>query len=173
MSKRALAWAVVIALSGVTAAAAGSPEAERSGKEAFGSFSGEILPVLYVKDVLKSVAFYTEKLGFALDHFHDAETGESVPEWTKEAPPIYAEMRAGDQKFALHRASDPEGLRVGGTRLYFGMTNVEEHHRIVKERGVAAGEPSRMPWMTMFSVTDPDGHEIFFFTRPEDRVPGD
>jgi len=170
MSHRVTSLLLAALLAGGTALAA-DPDPGGGNPAGFGSFTGEILPVLYVKDVLKSVAFYTDELGFGLDHFHDYETGESVPAWTKKEPPIYAEMRAGDQKFALHRASDPEALRVGGTRIYVGVTDVEEHYELVKARGAAPGELKKMPWMAMFSVTDPDGHDIYFFTRPEDSAP--
>jgi uncharacterized glyoxalase superfamily protein PhnB len=130
-------------------------------------FTGEILPVFYARDVLKSVDFYSRQLGFQLNHFHDYESGESVPTWDKPNPPIYAELDAGGQKFAIHRASVPESLTVSGMRHYFGVRDVDQHYRSVKRNGVDVGELLDRPWMRMFSVVDPDGHRIFFFTRPE------
>lgn len=131
-------------------------------------FTGEVLPVLYVRDVMASVDFYVDSLGFVCHHFFDHINGGSVTEWTYEKPPIYAEMRAGDQKFALHLASKPDSLTVGGTRHYFSVSDVQEHHRILTSRGVEVGELIERPWMHMFRVEDPDGHELYIFTRPEE-----
>lgn len=131
-------------------------------------FTGEVLPVFYVRDVLKSVTFYVDSLGFVCHHFFDHITGGSTLHWTYDEPPLYAEMRAGNQKFALHRASKPDSLQVSGCRHYFSVANVQEHYRILKEKGVKVGELIERPWMHMFRVEDPDGHEIFIFTRPEE-----
>ena len=130
------------------------------------NFDGEVLPVFYVRDVLASVAFYVDTLGFVCHHYFDHINGGSVFEWTYDEPPIYAEMRAGNQKFALHQASNPDSLVVGGTRHYFGVTDVREHHRKVAAMGVKVGDLIERPWMHMYRVVDPDGHELFIFTRP-------
>ncbi len=132
------------------------------------SFTGEVLPVFYVRDVLASVEFYVDKLGFVCHHYYDHISGGSVVKWVYDEPPIYAEMRAGDQKFALHLASKPDSLMVGGTRHYFSVSDVREHHRLVRQRGVDAGDLVERPWMNMFRVLDPDGHELYIFTRPPD-----
>jgi uncharacterized glyoxalase superfamily protein PhnB len=133
------------------------------------AFTGEILPVFYVSDVLRSVAFYTQKLGFVCDHFFDQETGGSVKTWTKSVKPIYAEMRSGEHKFALHLTPKPDSFHLGGMIHYFGVKDVRAHFNWVKSQGVEVGELKERPWMNMFSVTDPDGHMLYFFTRPEDQ----
>jgi catechol 2,3-dioxygenase-like lactoylglutathione lyase family enzyme len=129
-------------------------------------FTGGILPVFYVRDVLASVAFWRDSLGFECHHFYDYESGGSVKTWTKDIPAIYAEMRAGPLKFAIHRANPPDSLRVGGMIHYFEVTDVYRQHEELTRRGVRVGELQEKPWMNMFEVTDPDGHRIFFFTRP-------
>lgn len=133
-------------------------------------FTGEVLPVLYVHDVLRSVTYYVDTLGFVCHHFFDHISGGSTYEWTYDEPPIYAEMRAGDQKFALHRASQPESLSVSGTRHYFSVADVREHYRLIKGLGLEVGELIERPWMHMFHIEDPDGHEVYIFTRPEDMT---
>jgi catechol 2,3-dioxygenase-like lactoylglutathione lyase family enzyme len=130
-------------------------------------FTSEILPVLYVKDVLRSVEFYRDSLGFDLHSYYDYELGKEVKKWTKDTPAIYAGMGAGDQKFALHRPGDPDTLAVGGARYYFGVEDVRAHRQRLIERGVDVSEIFVRPWMTMFAVEDPEGRLIFFFTRPE------
>lgn len=132
-------------------------------------FDGEILPVFYVRDVLRSVAFYVDSLGFVCDHYFDHINGGSVTKWTYDEPPLYAEMRAGQQKFALHRTSNPDSLIVGGTRTYFGVTDVREHRRVVTSKGLRVGDLIERPWMNMYRVVDPDGHELYIFTRPPEN----
>ena len=56
--------------------------------EAFGDFTGEILPVFYVSDSRVSEDFY-RRLGFTVTSYYDYDAGESVTEWTKETLPIY------------------------------------------------------------------------------------
>ena len=129
-----------------------------------GRFTGEILPVFYVTDVLKSVEFY-RAVGFEFHHFFDYSEGERVPEWTKEEAPIWAEMAAGPQTFGIHRIAKDKELIVGGMRHYFLVEDVDRHYRLVQASGIEPGEMIDKPWMKMFSVTDPDGHEIFFGTE--------
>ena len=131
-------------------------------------FTGEVLPVLYVRDVLKSVSFYVDTLGFTCHHFFDHISGGSTFQWTYDEPPLYAEMRAGDQKFALHRTSQPDSLVVSGARIYFSVLDVHKHHDIVNQKGIKVGEMTERPWMHYYRVEDPDGHDIYIFTRPED-----
>ena len=131
------------------------------------TFTGEVLPVFYVKDVVKSVAFYRDLLGFDHHDYYDYEAGKDVKEWTKDTPAIYAEMSSGEQLFALHLPNNTDSLVVGGMIHYFGVKDVLQHYQLLKDRGVRVGKIYERPWMTMFSVVDPDGHRIFFFTRPE------
>jgi len=162
----ALATATAVALCATFAAVAADDVARRPGDFGGSTFTGEVLPVLYVHDVQASVAFYVDKLGFTCDHYFDHISGGSTYEWTYDEPPLYAEMRAGAQKFALHRAPQPESLVVGGTRHYFSVSDVRAHLKAVRARGVETGDLIERPWMDMFRVIDPDGHELFIFTRP-------
>jgi hypothetical protein len=132
-----------------------------------GTFTGELLPVFFVRDVLVSVAFY-RAAGFELRHFFDYDSGEQVPEWTKSEPAIWALMAAESFEFALHRTVNPDELVVGGMRHYFLVEDVDTHRRGVVARGIDAGDLIDRPWMRFFSVTDPDGHELFFGTRPDE-----
>ncbi|MDH3217872.1 MAG: hypothetical protein OEN01_16615, partial [Candidatus Krumholzibacteria bacterium] len=128
------------------------------------NFTGELLPVFYVTNVLESVEFYRQA-GFEFHHFFDYSAGKRVQEWSHEEPPIWAEMAAGPQTFGLHRIAEGETLMVGGMRHYFLVEDVETHYKRVRESGVDVGELIDKPWMKMFAVTDPDGHEIYFGTE--------
>ena len=129
-----------------------------------GSFTGELLPVFSVTDVPRSVAFY-EAAGFRFNHFFDYSTGEQVQEWLHDEPPIWALMSAESQTFALHRVPSGTDLVVGGMRHYFLMEDVDRHHELVRLGGIEPGPLTDRPWMTYFSVQDPDGHLIFFGTE--------
>lgn len=130
-------------------------------------FSGEYLPVFYVSDSRESVDFYG-KLGFRVNSYYDYEAGKDVEVWTKQSPPIYIEMLAADFKFALHLTPEDQELVVGGMRHYFGVADVDAHREFVTGNGITASKIYDRPWMRMFYVRDPDGHVLFFFTRPED-----
>ena len=130
------------------------------------AFTGEMLPVFYVRDVDRSVEFYRDILGFEFHHFWDYGQSKEVRQWAADSPPVYAEMAAGDLKFALHLAQQPYELQVGGVVHYFRVRDVDAHHRMVAQQG---GEPTALvehPWMRMFSITDPDGHRVFFCSPP-------
>jgi lactoylglutathione lyase len=145
-------------------ASAQEVEAETTPETYVGDFTGKILPVFFVTDVLRSVDFYLA-LGFEFRHFFDYAAGEKVQEWLSDEPPIWALMSAGPQTFALHRVPDSVDLVVGGMRHYFLMPDVDRHYERVQALGIETGELADRPWMKMFSVTDPDGHLIFFGTE--------
>jgi catechol 2,3-dioxygenase-like lactoylglutathione lyase family enzyme len=149
------------------AQSAETPQTVVPDEPAHGKFTGEILPVFYVTDVLRSVKFYREVLGFTFHHFFDYGAGAQVKEWVKDEPPTWALMSAGGFEFGLHRAPKPEEFRVGGIRHYFLVEDVDVHHRWVRDRGGNPGPLVDRSWMRMFRVVDPDGHDIWFGSRPE------
>lgn len=147
-----------------------APSEANPPKNGFGDFSGEILPVFYVRDVRRSVAFYHDTLGFDFDHFWNYDKNEPAYVWTDAEPPIYARMGAGDQKFALHLYQGNEKLAASGMLHYFGVSDVDKHHERVQAKVNGLDPLIDRPWMRMFSVKDPDGHCIFFFTRPKSWI---
>ena len=156
----------VPALAGIIVMMSGASPQETKPQTPHSEFDGEILPVLYVADVQASVVYYADVLGFRFAHYYDHHRGESVTEWPHDDKPLYAEMWAGPTRFALHLADDEYEETVGGSIHYFGVRDVETHHRAVQER---LGKPSEIvdrPWMKMFSIIDPDGHRLYFQTRP-------
>ena len=117
-----------------------------------GEFLGQLKPVLYVADVEESAVFFRDTLGFTFLNF-SGEKGN----------PYYAEMAAGPTKFGLHEpGSERERARVGRLRLYFRVTDLKAHRNHISSCGGNPGKIQETAWMTMFSVTDPDGHEITF-----------
>ncbi len=163
MTKRSISMTLLvmgaIALVGVGAQDSPTPQTSHS------EFTGEILTVLYVKDLPQSVAFYRDVLGFRFDHYYDHHTGGSSVEWSYDDSPLYAEMWAGPSRFALHLAKTDYQKRVGGSIHYFSVRDVDAHYKAVAKRGGTPSEMIDRPWMRMFSIDDPDGHRLFFQTR--------
>ncbi len=128
------------------------------------SFTGERLTTLYVKDVLRSTAFY-EALGFQVDHYYDYEADAYTRKWTNPEPPQWAEMHLGESvRLGLTTADEKNQVYGGGARYYFIISNVEEHFVSVKAQGITPtpDEIEKRPWMDFFTVSDPDNHQIVF-----------
>jgi catechol 2,3-dioxygenase-like lactoylglutathione lyase family enzyme len=141
--------ACIIALLVVLPGPASGGDCENTRK---GEFLGQLKSVLYVKDVEQSALYYRDTLGFSL-----------LSDPRNEKDPYYAEMAAGKTKFGLHEPqTDRAQKRVGKQRLYFRVADVKAHRKYVGSCGGDPGEIIETAWMTMFSVTDPDGHEITF-----------
>jgi catechol 2,3-dioxygenase-like lactoylglutathione lyase family enzyme len=119
---------------------------------ASGNFTGEVKPVLYVRDVEESARFFEEVLGFALLGFSPAE-----------GDPYYADMGAGPMKFGLHEPIDgAHEEKVGRQRIYFRVRDLAAQRARVQAGGGTAGEVRERAWMDFFVVRDPDGHDIVF-----------
>lgn len=158
----ATAVAVWIAAASTTGSTA-SPPAARSGAGDAVEFTGEVKPVLYVRDVEVSAPFYRDVLGFELLGYTDMD-GE----------PYYAEMAAGSLKFGLHDpVNEEQETWVGHQRLYFRVLDVLEHRARVLEHGADAGELVETDWMDFVIVRDPDGHQIVFAETDPARHPVD
>ena len=88
--KRACCTAAVVTM-GMLLLATRTSSGE-AGNADHGGFTGEVKLVFYVQDVRRAVPFYTGALGFKFHHFYDHVSGDSVSQWTRDVPPIYAEM---------------------------------------------------------------------------------
>ena len=132
-------------------------------KETSENFTGVILPVFFVKDTLASLHFYRDLCGFTLKSFYDSELGSEVTEWHKTELPTFIRLAAADQEFALH-LNNGKFSSIGGNLHYFEVRDVDSQYRMIAERGGRPSEIADLPWMRLFSVTDPDGHKLFFQT---------
>ena len=142
---------------------------EREDRQSAIIFSGEIKPVIYVKDVLASQKFYTNVLGFGFESFHDYKTGESLAEWTAQYPPIYAEIFINEQKLGLHLPqNEKDEARIGGVKLYVRVEDVRLAFEKISAQYNNVSEIKETDWMDFFAITDPDGNEIILAeTNPE------
>jgi catechol 2,3-dioxygenase-like lactoylglutathione lyase family enzyme len=160
------AAACLVLASTASTVPAWSAEATPAEGPAESHMTGEVLPVFYVADVKASVELY-RKLGFTFHHYWDYDAAAPVQEWSGEEPPVYAEMSAGPLTVAIHLGEEL-GDSEGKTRHYFRVDDVDAHHARLSERGIDVGEIHDLPWMRLFSVRDPDGHLLSFFTPPTD-----
>jgi len=154
---------LVLALLVLAMAAGPSGRAADDPRNAHGTFTGEIKPVLYVSDVEKSAPFYRDVLGFGFEGYANTE-----------GHPYYAEMVAGTVKFGLHEpTSSGQEPMVGRQRLYFRVEDLEAHRSRVVAWGETPGEIKRTGWMDMFIARDADGNEIVFAVTDSERHTSD
>ncbi|HLF79584.1 MAG TPA: VOC family protein [Dehalococcoidia bacterium] len=123
-----------------------------------------VVPVLLVDDVLATVEFYRDALGFEANFLYDN-------------PPTYASVSRNDAiiNFAL---SQPPGRRNGvsgagpgnGTDLYIVVNDLDDVHEEFKLTGVSILlEPLDTDYgMREFKIEDLNGYQIIFGQEVEE-----
>jgi catechol 2,3-dioxygenase-like lactoylglutathione lyase family enzyme len=101
-----------------------------------------------VSDVDASIAFYTEKAGFNLDHDHKVSDEIRFVQIT---PPGSACSIAIGKGVSQAEPGSVEGLQVV-------VDDIEAAHAELTERGVEATEIQDMPWGSFTFFKDPDGN---------------
>jgi uncharacterized protein YndB with AHSA1/START domain/uncharacterized glyoxalase superfamily protein PhnB len=121
-----------------------------------------VQPVLPVRDVAASAAYYVDVLGFDLDFLH----GD---------PPMHGRIKKGDGTFGqpiyihLTRVEAGDEVRPSGElRLHVGR-DLDALFAAYRARGVAVvAEPISQPWgLREFIVRDRDGHALRFCAEAE------
>ena len=113
-----------------------------------------ITPVLYVKDMSRSLVFYVDILGF------------KNAEW-------------GDENFTSvgHDNSDiylcKDGQGNPGTWIWIGFDGdiVSLHQELIFKGVTIKLPPTNFSWAYEMRVEDPDGHILRFGTEPNDQEP--
>jgi len=111
-----------------------------------------------VSDQDRSLAFYTEKLGFELQM--DAPMGQS--RWVQLAP------KGAQTSLVLSKATDDMPAEVsarlkamlgGFANFIFGVDDMQATHKELTARGVEfVDQPAQQPWGWWASIKDPDGN---------------
>ena len=124
-----------------------------------------ITPNLIVSDVARSVAFYRDVLGFAVE--------ATVPE---AAPFVFASVQSGHVRVFLNAAEAAyeeypafKDRPIGGTlTLFIEVDAVAAWHEALKDR-VKIVMPLEHKWygVTEFAIVDPDGYVITFAERDQ------
>lgn len=116
---------------------------------------------LTVKDLPKSVAWYHEVVGFAIDRKHEREGKLRA-----------VSLSAGDVRIVIGQDDGAKGWdRVKGEGFSLQITtdqNVDEMAKRIKELGGTLDlEPRDMPWgARVFRLRDPDGFKLTISSAP-------
>ncbi|GAA4083915.1 VOC family protein [Mucilaginibacter panaciglaebae] len=102
-----------------------------------------VIPILYSDDVKRSIAYYTDVLGFE-EH------------WSWDEEPSFGGVVDGNT--AIFFCKGNQGHK--GTWLAINVDNVDEYFETIKSKGaLILSEPDTKPWfMREMLVKDPDGH---------------
>lgn len=129
--------------------------------------ASKLTPNLIVSSVERSLAFYTDVLGFA--------RGMTVPE---QAPFVFASVTSGpveiffnDRSTIAKEGPQLAGLSIGGgNTMFIEVEAVDALHDRLKPQ-VTIVMPIVTQWYGMreFAMTDPDGYVITFAQRVEQQ----
>ncbi len=112
-----------------------------------------------VTDQDRALAFYTEKLGFAVAT--DQPMGAGGKRW------IELRIPGADTRLVLF-TPDEHRDRVGTfSHVSFHTDDVQAAYRVYKDRGVEfVGPPKAEPWGTFVLLKDPDGNTMVLSSKP-------
>lgn len=124
-----------------------------------------IIPILFVKDVPTTAAFFRDKLGFEIDFLY----GE---------PPFYGAVFRDEVCIHLRCVHQPNFAELAAreTSLILATIEVPDVHALFKEfkdRGAEMAQPpTHQTWGGInFHVRDPDGNVISFVTYDQPAKP--
>jgi catechol 2,3-dioxygenase-like lactoylglutathione lyase family enzyme len=116
------------------------------------------VPILFVRDVQASAAFFRDRLGFGIDFLY----GE---------PPFYGSVSRGEACLHLRCVHEPNFAEIAAREVSLILATIEvsDVRALFEEfsgRGVEfAQTPTKQDWGgTDFHVRDPDGNTISFVT---------
>lgn len=115
-----------------------------------------VTPILFVRDVPASAAYYRDRLGFAVDFLH----GE---------PPFYGAVSRDDVCLHLRFVHEPNFAELAAREVYLILATIEVgdvrglFDEVAARGAEIARPPARQSWGgTDFHVRDPDGNVISF-----------
>jgi uncharacterized glyoxalase superfamily protein PhnB len=124
---------------------------------------GRLLPMLYVRDVPRSVAFYRDVLGFDFQGWWDEASKAYVPEPPPGHAGDFAELCAGDLVLHLHVAGADRELDATASILHVKVKSADAYYEQVTAHGGRFDPPRDQVWgWRQFYVRDPDGHRWSF-----------
>ena len=121
-----------------------------------------VVPILFVRDVPASAAYFNEKLGFAIDFLY----GD---------PPFYGAVSRGEVCVHLRCVDRPNFAELAAREVSLILATIEVSDlsslfEEFKRRGADfAQEPTKQPWGgTDFQIRDPDGNVVSFVSYATD-----
>ncbi len=119
----------------------------------------ELWPLLEVRDIRRSVAFYRVQLGFTLVG-RDAESEDDM-HWCR--------LVRDSASIMLQQVDNPAAGAHRGISLYFVCDDADALHAELTSRGLALNPPSHAYYgMKQLYVPEPDGHTICFESPTEE-----
>src|SRR5262245_22494701 len=119
-------------------------------------FLNSVVPILFVRDVPASAAFFRDKLGFEIDFLHGT-------------PPFYGGASRGTVCLHLRCVHQPNFAELAAREVSLILASIEVSDvqalfEEFNERGVEfTQKPTRQSWGgTDFHIRDPDGNVISF-----------
>ncbi len=127
----------------------------------------QVVPLLRVSSMDRSLPFYTDGLGFEINN-----------KWVVDGKLRWCWLTLGNASFMLqefpkegHDSWQPEGKVGIGVSFCFQCEDAIAIYREVSSRGLEASEPEVGNGMWVTSLTDPDGYRVEFESltdTPED-----
>ena len=115
----------------------------------------ELVPLLIVQDIVRSMMFYCEGIGF-----------EVVATWEPGGRVAWCRIERQGAAIMLQQATDednPAELRGNGIALFFICDDAKRFHAELLKRSVPATPPLKVFYgMLQVFVSDPDGRELCF-----------
>jgi uncharacterized glyoxalase superfamily protein PhnB len=118
-------------------------------------FRGAASVSLTVKDIEKSLAWYTGVMGLGVERFVE-----------RDGKPMFVALKAGDVRISLNQDDGAKGWeRVKGLGFSVNISVTEDidaiADRIKASGGTLDSEPVDAAWgARFFSLTDPDGYKL-------------
>jgi len=116
----------------------------------------ELVPLLFVEDILRSAAFYQHRLGF-----------EMTMKWEPAGKLAWCRLERGGAALMLQQAlpeeDGPAEGRGRGVCFYVNCEEAGEMHADLASRGLSVAAPQASFYgMNQLFVKDPDGYELCF-----------
>lgn len=114
-----------------------------------------LVPLLYVEDMVRSLAFYRDTLGFSL-----AQT------WEPEGSVAWCRLERGEAAVMLQQTCDEDGPAEGrgrGIAFYFHCEDADAEHARLSAAGLRLTPPATAFYgMRQLYLRDPDGYQLCF-----------
>jgi uncharacterized glyoxalase superfamily protein PhnB len=126
---------------------------------------GQLNAMIYVKDVLKSVDFYKNVLGFKFTGFWGIKG--CTMEWNEPGNPAYAGFGIGGcpkcecdgSHFGIHPQEKPTQVASEGILFHIQVDNVDDMYARLKNKVKDIQEPRDEPWgARLLELKDIDGY---------------
>ena len=116
---------------------------------------GELVPLLVVADIARSLAFYVEKLGFKM-----------TMNWEPDGKLQWCRLERDAAALMLQQACDEDGSPEGrgrGVYFYFNCNDADAEHARLAGLGLKLDPPKVAFYgMNQLYFSDPDGYELCF-----------